>query len=197
MGSDVVRHPLPNPPPLRGRGGAELPLPRNGGGLGRGCQGTSQPVIWLGHRTVDCTRHPDPRKVWPVRVSAGAFGPGRPARNLWLSPDHALYIGEVLIPVKHLINGTTIDQVPCAEVTYYHVELPKHSVLLAEGLAAESYLDVGDRGNFTNGGEPVALYPDFASRNWEANACAPMVVTGPELQAARRWMSRAPLKKAG
>ena len=37
-----------------------------------------QPVIWMGHRTVNCARHPDPRTVWPVRIAAGAFGPGRP-----------------------------------------------------------------------------------------------------------------------
>ena len=41
-------------------------------------------------------------------------------------------------PVKHLINGVTVAQVPVDEVTYYHVELPRHSVLLAQGLPAES-----------------------------------------------------------
>ncbi|MEJ0016336.1 MAG: Hint domain-containing protein [Acetobacteraceae bacterium] len=149
----------------------------------------SEPVVWLGHRTVDCTRHPEPHKVWPVRVAAGAFGPGRPCRDLWLSPDHAVYIGDVLIPVKCLINGGSIAQVAKDEVTYYHVELPRHAVLLAEGLAAESYLDVGDRSNFANGEGAVALYPDFASRAWEAAGCAPLVVTGPALQAARRWVA--------
>ena len=42
FGERIVAHwdaPLPNPPPLRGRGSAapKLPLPRSGGGLGRGC----------------------------------------------------------------------------------------------------------------------------------------------------------------
>ena len=36
------------------------------------------PIIWVGRRDVDCTRHPKPQQVWPVRVAAGAFGPGRP-----------------------------------------------------------------------------------------------------------------------
>lgn len=148
------------------------------------------PVIWLGHRTVDCTRHPNPVNVWPVRIAADAFGPGRPCRELWLSPDHALYFGEVLIPVKYLINDTTIAQIPRDEVTYYHVELPRHSVLLAEALPAESYLDIGDRSSFTNGGGLISLYPDFASRRWEAEACAPLVVSGPIIEAARQWISR-------
>jgi collagen type I/II/III/V/XI/XXIV/XXVII alpha len=190
----VLRHPHPNPPPLRGRGGVgtEPPLPRSGGGLGWG----SREVIWIGHRTVDCTRHPEPHKVWPVRVSAHAFGPGRPCRDLYLSPDHAVFVVDALIPVKYLIDGAVIAQVPVDEVTYYHVELPRHDVLLADGLPTESYLGTGDRGNFANGGGPIALHPDFASRVWEAEACAPLVVTGPELEAARRWVNAFPTRPA-
>jgi hypothetical protein len=48
-----------------------------------------QPVVWMGHRTVNCARHPDPRTVWPVRIAAGAFGPGRPYRDLKLYPESA------------------------------------------------------------------------------------------------------------
>jgi hypothetical protein len=149
----------------------------------------AQPIVWVARRWIDCTQQPDPRKVWPVRIAPGAFGPGRPCRELWLSADHAVYIGDVLIPVKYLVNGTSIAQVPVDTVTYFHVELPRHAVLLAEGLTVESYLDTGDRSNFANGGGPIALYPDFASRAWDAEGCAPLVVTGPELDAAKRWVN--------
>jgi T5SS/PEP-CTERM-associated repeat protein len=163
---------------------SSLPPPaRGGGGL------AAQPIIWLGCRTVDCVGHPQPRKVWPVRIRSGAFGPGRPCDDLWLSPDHAVFVGDVLIPVKYLINGVTIAQVPVQEVTYYHVELPHHAVLLAEGLPAESYLDTGDRTNFANGGGPITLYPDFSSHVWDAEGCALLVVTGPELDSARHWVN--------
>jgi T5SS/PEP-CTERM-associated repeat protein len=151
--------------------------------------GGEEPIVWIGHRRVDCRHHPRPEWVWPVRVSAGAFGPGRPYHDLWLSPDHAIYIGDVLIPVKHLVNDSTIVQVPMDAVTYYHVELPQHAVMLAQGLAVESYLDVGDRTSFANAPGPIALYPDFASRRWDAAGCAPLVVTGPEVEAARRWVN--------
>lgn len=69
----------------------------------------------------------------------------------------------------------TIRQVAVSEVTYYHVELPRHEVIMAEGLPVESLLDVGDRGKFANGGSLVELHPDFALRTWEASACAPLV----------------------
>jgi T5SS/PEP-CTERM-associated repeat protein len=149
----------------------------------------SRQIVWIGERTVDCSRHPAPEKVWPVRIRTAAFGSGRPYEDLWLSPDHAVFVGEVLIPVKYLINGSTIAQVPVEEITYYHIELPRHSVLLAGGLPAESYLDTGDRTNFANGGGPVTLYPDFSSRVWDAEGCAPLIVTGAQLELARRWVN--------
>jgi hypothetical protein len=56
-------------------------------------------------------------------------------------------------------------------------------------LPAESYLDTGHRSNFANADGPIALHPDFASRIWDAEGCAPLVVTGAELDAARRWVA--------
>jgi hypothetical protein len=53
---------------------------------------------------------------------------------------------------------------------------------------AESYLDTGDRSSFVNGGAVVALYPDFSSLVWEAGACAPLVVAGPEIDVVRQRM---------
>jgi hypothetical protein len=141
-------------------------------------------VVWLGCRRVDC-RHARPWDVWPVRIVAGALGHERPHRDLWLSPEHAVYLCGVLIPARLLINGSTIEQVQLDVITYHHVELSRHDVLLAEGLAVESYLDTGNRADF-DGGRLVTLHPDFAWRQWEAEGCAPLVVTGPQLVDARR-----------
>jgi autotransporter passenger strand-loop-strand repeat protein len=143
------------------------------------------PIIWIGHRNVDCARHPKPRQVWPVRVANGAFGPGRPHSDLFLSPDHAVYVGEVLIPVKHLINNSSIAQVPVEWVKYYHFDLPQHDVVLAQGLPAESFLDIRDGPKYANRPGPVRLYPDHSARMWEAFGCARLIVTGQELVAAR------------
>jgi hypothetical protein len=150
------------------------------------------PVKWLGHRRLDCGRHPRPRDVWPVRIARGAFAPGAPTRDVFLSPDHAVYTEGVLIPVRYLGNGATIVQVPMDKVSYYHVELSRHAPLLANGLPAESYLDTGNRGAFANGGGAVEAHADFAFRVWDQDAFAPLVLGGPKLVATKkRLLARA------
>ena len=173
--------------------------------------GGREPIVWIGQREVNCARHPAPEPVWPVRVAAGAFGGNAPVRDLYLSPDHAVFVNDVLVPVKLLINGTSIVQVKRDRVRYFHVELPEHAVILAEGLTVESYLDVGDRANF-DGGKAIRLFPDLAVRLasdtvlvWETHAAARLVMTGNELDAARRVLTanpshrdfQAPLRSTG
>jgi hypothetical protein len=98
-------------------------------------------------------------RVPPVRIAAGAFGAGLPHRALHLSPDHALFIDGALIPVRHLVNGTTIAELAGDCTTYCHVELESHAVLLAEGLPAESYLDTGNRAAFDTVRKLTPAYP--------------------------------------
>jgi len=147
--------------------------------------GKLRPVRWVGHRDVDLLAHPDPDSINPVRVCAGAFGPGQPHRDLILSPNHALYVDGHFIAVRYLLNGVTIRQEQWDTVTYYHVELEAHDVMLVDGMAAESFLDVGNRAAFSNGGEPVMLHPDFARQTWDAEACAPDLPKGEELTQLR------------
>ncbi len=147
--------------------------------------GGDAPIVWVGQRRVECARHPRPRDVWPIRIRPHAFGPGQPRADLWLSPDHAVHVGDGLIPVRYLLNGRSILQEERAAITYYHVELPAHDVIRAEGLTCETFLDTGNRGAFANGAGPVDLHPDFARAVWEAEACAPLVLGGDRLARAR------------
>ncbi|MGI4978199.1 MAG: Hint domain-containing protein, partial [Janthinobacterium lividum] len=146
--------------------------------------GALRPIRWLGHRRVDCARHPDPDSVRPVRVRAHAFGPGVPRRDLVLSPEHALFLDGMLVPVRALVDGLSIVQEAWERVTYHHVELDSHDVLLAEGLAAESYLDTGNRAQFANN-PLVALHASFGPGTAPAEPCAPLLVNGPRLEMLR------------
>ncbi len=154
--------------------------------------GGAQAAVWIGSRTIDCARHPRPETVWPVCVARGAFGENVLGRDLYLSPDHAVFVEGVLIPVKLLINGGSIIQVKRNHVRYFHVELPEHAVILAEGLTVESYLDTDDRANFVDG-ETMRLFPDFEARLhlnttllWETKGAAPLVMTGSRIDNVRR-----------
>ncbi len=147
--------------------------------------GRWETVAWIGHRVIDITRHPRKEQVWPIRVSAHAFGPCQPGRDLWLSPHHGVYVNDVLIPVGLLANGTTIRQIQLPAIDYWHVELPRHEVILAEGLPSESYLDIGDRTDFLLAGPFTTLFPVFGSRRADGEGCAPLVTDGPALEAAR------------
>ncbi len=146
-------------------------------------------IVWTGTRAIDCRRHPRPAAVWPILIETDAFGAGTPSRDLFVSPDHALYVDGVLIPAKCLVNGRSIRQIEVARVVYHHIELACHDVVLAEGLPAETYLDTGDRARFA-GGRVTTLYPDFAARTWEMDGCAPLVLAGPRLEAARAKLAR-------
>ena len=150
-------------------------------------------VVWTGHRRVDIAHHPRPWDVMPVRVRAHAFGPCQPARDLILSPDHAAYVDGVLIPVRYLLNGASVVQERADRITWWHVELDAHDVVLAEGLPAESYLDTGNRSAFSGCGPATRLHPDFARDIRAAGGYAALAITGAAVQGVReRLLARLP-----
>jgi hypothetical protein len=151
-------------------------------------------IRWIGRRRTDLRRHPRPHDVMPVRVTAGAFGASLPSRDLCLSPDHAVFVDGALVPVRYLINGVSIVQEAREAVTYWHVELDRHDVILAEDLPCESFLDTGNRGAFENAEGPTDLHPAFARAVWDELGCAPILTDArePRLRALHlRLLARA------
>ena len=146
--------------------------------------GRVAPVRFVGHRRVT-----DGSET--VRIFANAFGNGVPHRDLLLSPEHAIAItdaeGLALVPVHRLANGATIASAPAGPLDYYHLELDRHDVILAEGLSVESYLDTGNRHVFDNAGVVHDLRssfaPEAALRVWAERGCAPLLLHGPRLAA--------------
>jgi hypothetical protein len=144
-----------------------------------------RPVRWIGRRRIQPARHPSPRDILPVRVRHGAFAAGVPHRDLLLSPEHCVFVDDVLIPVRLMMNGATILQdEPGGTIDYFHIELDRHAILLSEGLATESYLDTGNRGCFENTDSPTVLHPSFAIEPGHASW------TTHDWRSIPRWSSR-------
>lgn len=113
--------------------------------------GRAAPVKWLFVQTVS-TFFADPRRVAPVRVRAGALGENLPVRDLRVSADHALLIDGVLVHAGALVDGVAIAReadLP-ERFCYYHLELADHSLILAEGVPAETFIDNVGRRAFDN-----------------------------------------------
>jgi hypothetical protein len=149
-----------------------------------------KPVLWVGRRHVVLAGRADAAEMAPIRIKAGALGPNTPKRDLVVSPDHCLYLDGALVPARLLVNGrSVVAETGMAEVTWYHVELETHEVLVAEGASAESWLDCGNRSWFQNAPVSLLTVPgnlDTVGTGWDASrACAPLVHGGERLAAIR------------
>jgi len=156
--------------------------------------GAVRKVKWVGKRSLYLAAHPHPEKLRPVCIRAHAFGENLPKRDLWVSPGHAIHWQDALIPAERLVNGVSVYQADVGFVTYHHVELESHDLLISEGLASESYLDAGNRGNF-EGEDGFVLHPDLsAAAEGAAEGCLPRLFEGPVVASARaHLLSRLPV----
>jgi hypothetical protein len=148
-------------------------------------------IVWVGRRRVSLAGLKRPEVVRPIIIEPGALDEGVPASRLVLSPDHALFIDGVLVQAKSLVNWSSIRPDESAtSVAYYHLELPRHDVIIAEGAAVESFLDTGHRGVFDNAEDRVIALPAAMQEKREAESCARLVTEGPELDAIRAALAR-------
>jgi hypothetical protein len=137
---------------------------------------------------VSLAQHPAPERVAPIIIEPGALGEATPHRRLALSPDHALLLDGLLIEAKNLVNGTTIRQdFNPRTITYHHLELDQHSAILAEGAAAETYLESGNRHQF-EGQSALAMIADFAAIQ-PVPRFAPLCDRGPAVTAIRQRLA--------
>jgi len=116
---------------------------------------------WLGTQTAPA-RYLHLDKINPVCITAGALANGSQVRGLYVSGELGMVLGGLLINARALLNGRSIYRVqdmPLDGFSYYHVELDAHCVILAEGCATESYLDMPSRDAFDNGAARVDAPP--------------------------------------
>lgn len=145
-------------------------------------------ILWVGYRSYSRGLLRGNKAVLPIRIAAGALEGRSPRRDLWVSPNHALYVDGMLVAARDLVNGLSIVQESALdEVTYFHLELAAHAVIFAEGAPAESFVDDGCRDLFDNAADYHRRYPG-AIRH-PAQLCAPRLEEGWELDAVRRRLT--------
>ena len=159
----------------------------------RTISGALQPIVWIGHRTISLHRHPARQRFLPIRVAPHAFGHGVPRRELILSPDHAVFVDQVLIPIRHLVNGGSVAALDVDTISYFHLALASHDVVLAEGMPAETYLEAGSGDAFGDADGVMRLHrnrqaSDHCAMQWETHGYAPLVMVGAELDKARGFI---------
>ncbi|KGJ16865.1 Hint domain-containing protein [Paracoccus sanguinis] len=110
----------------------------------------ARPLRWVGRRRLGAAALASAPHLRPVRIRAGALGPGCPAADLTVSPQHRMLVtsriaqrmfgtAEVLVAAKQLTSlpGISIDT-EATEVEYIHLLFDDHEVVTANGAASES-----------------------------------------------------------
>lgn len=107
-----------------------------------------QPLVWVGQSTVPGLAR-IAGNLHPIRIRRDAFGPGCPARDMLVSPQHRICFpgdglhvpeAEVFATAKALIDGSRVAQDKgLREITYVHLLCDRHEVLFSDGLATESF----------------------------------------------------------
>lgn len=103
------------------------------------------PILWISQSTRRWPGSPDSEK--PIQIKSGALGEGLPVRDLIVSPQHRMLLqgvrrdsAEILAPAKGLTSlpGVRV-MLGKQDVTYYHIMLEAHGILIAEGAPSESF----------------------------------------------------------
>ncbi|WP_305782257.1 Hint domain-containing protein [Acidisphaera sp. S103] len=154
------------------------------GDLVQTLSGKARAIAWIGKGRVLATRGRR-NAATPVIVGKSAFADNIPNHDLRVTRGHAFAFDGVLIPIEFLVNHRSIlwdDR--AQEVELYHVELETHDILIANGAAAESYRDDGNRWLFQNANSGWNMPPKLP--------CAPVLTGGPVVDAVwRRLLDRA------
>ena len=106
----------------------------------------TEPVTWISKFKVTYLNSTSR----PICIKKNAFGEN-PFRDLYVSPNHNICVQGKMVQAKLLINDDTIYQdTECNSIEYYHLECKHHNLIIANGILAESYLDIKNRYVFNN-----------------------------------------------
>lgn len=140
-----------------------------------------QPLVWVGHSTVDETRLDRSPNLRPITVAAGALGDGLPRRKVALSPQHRVLVtdakgSEYLASARHMqaagAKGFAVVR-DAAPFTLVHIACADHQIILAEGAPMETFFTgpVGMRA--LSPAEQIELFQIFPTLELNQNPMTP------------------------
>mgnify|MGYP001195369858 FL=1 len=134
-------------------------------------------VAWVGQ--AHCTVRQDlplDQAGYPVRILKDAIADGVPFKDMLITAEHSLFFDGKFVPVRMLVNGRSIFyDTSITSYDYYHIETEDHSVIMADGMLTESYLDTGNRRLFRQNRRIVSI-PRNRNLSWN-EAVAPLAVS--------------------
>lgn len=148
-------------------------------------------VTWVGTKHVYVNPSlSDDLAGYPVRVLQGAIADNIPNKDLLITPEHSLFFEDKFIPVRMLVNGHSIyyDH-SITSYDYYHIETEDHSVIYADGMMTESFLDTGNSKIFDETGNVTSLDVK-PSKNWVEDAAAPLTVAREQVEPIYRQIEQ-------
>ena len=109
-----------------------------------------QTIRWIGSRVLTATELATAPELQPVRVAAGSLGPQTPERDLLVSPQHRVLLGnsetelwfgeaEVLVAAVNMTCLDGVEQLSEEEVTYVHILFDQHELVVSNGAWSESF----------------------------------------------------------
>jgi hypothetical protein len=111
--------------------------------------GRSVSIAWIGASIYGRQQATRDDRLRPVHLRANAFGPGLPDRELVVSPQHRIVLegsacellfgtNRAFVVARHLPEPFASMPEPETDVTYFHIFLERHEILVANGMPAES-----------------------------------------------------------
>ncbi len=113
-------------------------------------RGEVKPILWIGRTDVSVEEMQNDPSRRPVRIKANAISPAVPFADIYLSAQHRIVIEDpmaallfsdyrVMVRATHLVGSTAEAVMPQSPVSYFHMLLDEHDMVIANGLETESF----------------------------------------------------------
>lgn len=117
----------------------DMVLVREGEGL------SLRRIVWTGSAEIEVDpSRSDDIAGYPVRFRANALGPSIPDRDLYITPEHCVFVDNALVPARMLVNGDSIayDRSQ-SRFRIHHFRTEEHEVIWSNNMTTETLLGDG------------------------------------------------------